>query len=567
MQPETKSCQNCHKEFTIETEDFNFYTKINVPSPTWCPKCRMIRRMSCVNGWSLFWRNCDKCGKRTLSSYTPTQKLTVYCQPCWWADGWDGAEYAMEYDPSKPFLAQLKELALKTPYVALETSYLTLKNSEYTNEIAYSKDCFMVTWADFCESVYYSSILNGLKFSVDCLRGWESELCYGSIGFNKNYRTFFSEESDACVDVWFSRNCYSCTNCIGCVNLRGASYCIFNEKYSKEEYEQKVKELKLDSWKSLQELEKKAREFWMTQPYREYSGHSLNMNVTGEHIYTSKNCKECYVVNGTENSKWVQFVTVPPVKDSMDYSGWGNNTELMYESVQTGENASNVKFSAYCYPDSLNLEYCLWNISGKNNFGCVNLKRKSYSILNKQYSKEEYEKLKQQIIEDMKRNPYMDEKNRTWAYGEFFQSGFSRFAYNNTNAYKFFSKTKEEAEKEGYAWNNDPSPTYNISITAENLPDTMFETNDSIINEVIECMKCQRGYRIVKGELDLLRKMNIPIPHECPKCRENERFARMTKPGLYHRKCAQCNIEIYTPYPPTDPRIVYCVKCYQGEFA
>ena len=31
----------------------------------------------------------------------------------------------------------------------------------------------------------------------------------------------------------------------------------------------------------------------------------------------------------------------------------------------------------------------------------------------------------------------------------------------------------------------------------------------------------------VKGELDLLRKLNLPVPHECPKCRENKRFERI----------------------------------------
>lgn len=33
---ETKSCQNCKKDFIIEPEDFNFYSKMKVPAPTWC---------------------------------------------------------------------------------------------------------------------------------------------------------------------------------------------------------------------------------------------------------------------------------------------------------------------------------------------------------------------------------------------------------------------------------------------------------------------------------------------------------------------------------------------------
>lgn len=563
---ETKNCQNCKKDFTIEPEDFKFYEKIKVPPPTWCPECRMIRRLACQNPWALFYRNCDKCGKRTLSMYPSTQKIIVYCQPCWWSDSWDGTEYAMDYDPGKSFLAQWKELSEKTPYVALETTYPTLKNCEYSNSIAYSKNCTLAIWADNCESVYFSSLLNGLKYSSDCIRGYQSELCYESIGFTKNYRTFFSDECDTCVDVWFSRNCYGCTNCVGCVNLRGVSNCIFNVKYSKEEYEEKLKELGLNSWKKLHEIEKQAHEFWLTKPYREYNGHSLNLNVTGEHVYTSKNSKEMYIVNGAENCKWCQLITVPPAKDCWDYSGWGNNAELIYESFNVGDHVSNSKFCGYSFPEVINTEYSLWCIAAKNNFGCVNLKRKNYSILNKQYSKEEYEILRGKIIEDMKENPYVDSRGRFWPYGEFFGPGFDKFAYNNSSAYKFFPKTKEEALAQGFTWNDEEERQADATINGDDLPSTINMIDESILKEIISCINCKRKYKIAALEFDLLKKMNLPIPHECPKCRESKRFDRMTKPKLYNRTCAKCNADIYTPYAPDRPEIVYCVKCYQAEF-
>ncbi len=39
MNSETKICQNCKQNFVIEPEDFDFYRKIDVPPPTWCPEC------------------------------------------------------------------------------------------------------------------------------------------------------------------------------------------------------------------------------------------------------------------------------------------------------------------------------------------------------------------------------------------------------------------------------------------------------------------------------------------------------------------------------------------------
>ena len=566
MKSETKNCVNCKKDFTIEPEDFRFYEKINVPAPTWCPECRMIRRLATTNSWSLFWRSCDKCGKRTLSQYHPSQKITVYCQPCWWADNWDGTEYAMDYDPSKPFLAQLKELSEKTPYTALETSYLTLKNCEYTNSIAWSKNCTLAIWADYCENVYHSSLLNGAKDTSDSIRIYKSELCYGSIGQNDAYRVFYSRECDACSDIWFSRNCYSSMYCVGCVNLRGASYQIFNVQYSKEEYFKKLKEFRLDTRSGIEKVKKEAEEFWHKLPYRFYTGNTLNLNVTGEYVFNSKNAKEIYIASKTENCKWCQFITVSPVKDSYDYSGWGNVAELVYESATVGEGVNNIKFSSFCWSEAMNTEYSLWCVTGKNNFGCVNLKRKSFCILNKEYNKEDYEILKGKIIEDMKKNPYIDEGERVWAYGEFPGLVFNKFAYNNSNAHKFFPKTKEEALKCGYFWNDEVEKQAEATISGADLPETIAEIDDSILKEIISCVSCERRYRIASLELDLLRKMNLPVPNKCLKCREKDVFNKLQMPKLYDRSCIKCNDSIRTSYAPDRPETIYCAKCYQQEF-
>jgi hypothetical protein len=353
---------------------------------------------------------------------------------------------------------------------------------------------------------------------------------------------------------------------VGCVNLRGESYCIFNQKYSKEDYAIKIKELGLDSWDKLQELQKTARTFWLTKPYREYSGNSLNVNVTGEYTYESKNSEDMYMCSGAEDCRRCQFITVKPARDCVDYSGWGNNSTNIYESVTVGENSSSVYFGLECWPDVLNLQYCIWNIAGKNNFGCVNLKRKSYCILNKEYSKEEFEELKERIIKDMKENPYIDSKGRKFPYGEFFPLELSKFSYNKSNALKFFPKTKEETISQGYKWSEVENPNIESTIDSVSLPQTIFDTDESLTKEVISCSLCMRAYKVTKDEINLLKKMNIPVPHECPKCRENNRFLRCNPPQLWKRNCAKCNTEVSTAFAPERPEVIYCEKCYQQEF-
>lgn len=562
-QSENRTCQNCKNEFSIDSHDFTFYEKINVPPPTWCSECRAQRRISFHNLFSVYWRDCNKCKKKTLTHFKPELEIIVYCSECWWADDWDGTEYAMDYDPNRTFFEQYYELTRKTPLVALETIAPTLVNSEYCNGVSYLKNGYLSFWVDYGENITHSAMLFQVKDSSDCLRASESELCYEAIGAVKCYRTYFSEECEGCSDVWFSRNCYNCNNCIGCANLRGESYCIFNKKYSKEDYIKKVKELHLESWNALEDMKKTARAFWLTQPYRVYTGNSMNVQVTGEYVYESKNARDLYICTGVEDSRYCQFVTVPTAKDCYDYSGWGSGAERMYESNICGERASNIKFSFCCYPNTMDVEYCTWASSAKNCFGCANLKRKQYCILNKEYSKEDYEKLRLQIIEDMKKNPYIDPQGRVWSYGEFFPLTINFFTWNESNASKFFQKSKEDAIAQGFDWYQSNPTTYAITLSADNLPDTINETDETLIHEVIGCIECGRGYKIAQLEYALLKKAGIPAPHRCPHCRLKARFERFNPIKLYDRNCANCSKSITTAFAPDRPEVIYCETCYQ----
>ncbi len=566
MPAETRQCQNCQKEFPIESDDLNFYEKVSVPPPTWCPECRLTRRLAFGNSWGIYFRNCDKCGKRVLTMYRPENPAKVFCDPCWWADDWDGTEYGVDYDPGRNFLDQWKELRMRTPHFAKDSLYLTLKNCEYTNGIAFSKNCYMAFWLDYCENVFYSFLLNTVKDSMDLLRANKSELCYDSVGLGQCSRTYFSNTCDNCVDTWFSRNCYGCMNCVGCVNLRNRSYMIFNRQYSHEEYLKKIKEFDFLSRKGLEKIRKEADEFWLSLPYREYTGNPKNLNVSGDYIFESKNAKSCYMCVGVEDSKYCQFVSVPKATNCMDYYGWGNSASLVYECATSGEGIQSVRFSYGMFGNGLDSEYCGWCIGAKSNFGCINLKRKQDAILNKVYPKEEYEKLRAKIIEDMDKNPYVDGRGRVYKYGEFFPPDFSLFPYLDSNAGKFVEKDKAQALAEGYNWQERVENNYKKTIKGNDLPDTIKDTEDGILNEVIECAACEGAYKITQGELDFYRKFDLPVPSRCPKCREAKRFTIVNKPKFYVRVCAKCGKSIQTAYAPDRPEIVYCEKCYQGEF-
>ena len=78
--------------------------------------------------------------------------------------------------------------------------------------------------------------------------------------------------------------------------------------------------------------------------------------------------------------------------------------------------------------------YCAQNVS--HLFGCVGLRNKQYCVLNKQYTKDEYEKLVAKIIEQM-------QQRGEW--GQFFHPALSPFGYNETVAQEYYPSTFEQA--------------------------------------------------------------------------------------------------------------------------
>ncbi|MCP6719890.1 MAG: hypothetical protein KJI72_01005 [Patescibacteria group bacterium] len=564
MNQEVKKCQNCKKEFTIESEDFDFYKKMNVPAPTFCPECRFQRRLIFRNERVFYKRKCDLCGKSVVSIFSPDKPYTVYCQPCWWSDKWDSDDYAMEYDSGRNFFEQVKEVQRKVPHMSLVTGYSTLVNSEYVNHAGYAKNCYLIFNSDHCENVLYGTTVNYDKDSMDALILDESELCYQVINCRKCYRTFFSEDCSGCSDVYFSKSLIGCNNCFGCVNLRNKNYHIFNKPYPKEEYEEKLKALKLDSHTFLIEEKKKTHTFWEKFPRKFIHGFH-NVNVSGDYVYECKNAHYMYQTRFVEDGKFCQFMTLKPAKDIYDLSEWGNGVQRVCDSITVGEGADTIRFCFGTWDTALENEYSMFAVSSSNVFGCVCVKKKRYCILNKQYDKESFSRLRGKIIQDMNERPYVDSKGRVWKYGEFIPYDLSLFDYNETTAHQYYPLSKEQILEKGWRWHEPTPAEHKITLLSEKMPDSINDVTDSILQEVLECMDCKKAYRVVRSELDLLRRFEFPLPRKCPDCRHMERMSRVNPPRLWDRKCAKCGQEIKTGYAPEKKEIVYCEKCYQKE--
>ena len=578
MNQETKKCQNCKNDFIIESEDFNFYEKIKVPPPTFCPECRLIRRFAIRNERSLYKRKCDLCGEEKILIYPIDSPYKVYCYNCFYSDQWDGITYGMDYDFSKLFFEQYMELFKNVPRLGIIKQGFNI-NSDYINRASDAKNCYLIFASNVNENCYYGVSYWGSKDSMDCYNARKCERCYECTDCYNCNGLKFSKECNSCIDSYFLLNCRNCQDCFGCVNLRNKKYCIWNKEYSREEYLAKISEFKISNRFELEKIREKAEKEalrYIVPNLVEYR----SVNVSGNWIENSKSIKTAFNCDNVEDGKYL--FGIMDSKDVMDYTYWGLSSELIYESCNIGRQCSSVFFCDESWDQLIRAEYCINCFSSSDLFGCVGLRKKQYCIFNKQYSKEEYNELVLKIKEQMKSMPFIDNKGRTISYGEFFPHDMLPFAYNESIAQEYFPKTKEQALSEGYRWRDTDKKNYAVTVSTNELPININLVNDNILNEVIACahdgkcnQQCTTAFKIVQNELLFYRANNLPLPNLCPNCRHYERLLKRQPNKLWHRSCVceqsnhnhvgKCQNEFETSYSPDRKEIVYCRDCYQQE--
>ena len=177
-------------------------------------------------------------------------------------------------------------------------------------------------------------------------------------------------------------------------------------------------------------------------------------------------------------------------------------------------------------------------------------------------------KLKEEIVEQLKKDG---------VYGEFLPPSLSPFGYNETLAKEYFPMDEKEAKEKGFNWQEQTSGTFGKeTIKEENIPQTIIEVDENILNEVLVCKDCKKNFRITKSELDFYKRMNIPLPHKDFECRHQDRMKKRNPRALWHRSCMcelknhqhgseKCQVEFETSYSPERTETIYCETCYQQE--
>lgn len=555
MNQETKNCKSCKKDFTIDGEDFNFYEKIKVPPPTWCPDCRQQRRYAWRNERTLYRRNCDLCQKSTVTIYSPNKLYKVYCHECWWGDAWDTTSYGRDFDFSRPFFEQFAELQRDVPRMALLNKNSI--NSEYTNHSGNNKNAYL----SFCvfdgENVMYSTwIMKNSRDCMDCSFIQEKgERLYEVIDSRTSYQCQYGLFLKDCSSCLYCFDCKGCNECFMSYNLRNKSYVFKNVQYSREEYLEKIKEYDLSSFEVREKLTKEYEEMMKEKAIHRYVVSERNVNSVGSMIFDCKNVKDSFETERSENCKYIYGGL--DLKDCMDIYHAGYNSELCYE-IQGCTRIPNCQFCHLCY-DDMNVMYSDTCQNSQNLFGCVSVNKGEYMIFNKKYSKEDYLVLKEKIIEHMK---------NTGEYGEFFPPQMAPVYYNETQGNLYDPMTKEKVLAYGWHWEDNVPGTFGKeTIKSVDIPDKIGDVAESYLKEIFICTDCNKNYNIVQDEWAFLKKENIPLPRKCPNCRYKRRFNLRPVRKLWHGKCKNtgCNNEFETTYSPNRVEKVFCESCYNKE--
>ncbi len=511
-----KSCTQCNGKFSITSDDKKFLNEVSpvfnnqkylIPEPTFCPDCRAQRRMSWRNERKFHKRKCDLCQKSILSMYSAEVKFPVYCLDCWWSDNWTCP--AQDFDFTRPFFEQFFELRDKTPHFCLANDRTTMENSDFCNHVGYLKNCYLLVNSDQSEQCMYGKGINRCFNCLDSFKIYDCQACYECINCNNCAFSTFLVDSYTCDSCHFSANLIGCKNCFGCVNLRNKEYHFLNKPYQKEEYEKKVLEFKKN--RSLTELWNQFQEFRNKLPFKAMQGKNTE-NCSGEYLINCKNCYHCFDSEYLEECRYCSDLKKGDKVSykNMDISFFGMGVDHSYECSVAGYNVNHTIFCDNVWEshDVYYSQICTNNCHDL--FGCIGMKHAQYCILNKQYSKEEYEKLAAKIIEHMQKNS---------SFGEFFPANFSAFKYEDTTACEYFPLTEK-------------SPGLD------------------------------RPFKLQDAELDFYRKMNLPIPKLHPDVRHLNRLATRRPRKLFERTCSNCQTKITSSFSADRPEKIYCEKCY-----
>lgn len=525
-----------------------------IPSAIPCPKLstvrRLNRRLAFRNQIFVYPRQSLFSGATIISMFSPIAPFPVISSDEWFGDSWDGLEFGREPNGNLPIFPQIRGLRDTVPHMS--RSALLNENCDFASNLANCRNCYLIFNSTYVEDSMYGENLWRSRDCLDCSYVSGSELCYDCLLCDNCYNLQCSWDCEGCSDSYYLLGCRSCRNCFGCVNLRHKEHYIWNKPVSETDYGQFIASLKLESRTERDRLALLAERLWRKHP-RPHLNNKRAENSTGNYLFECRDLENCFFVRDGESLVNCSFL-YGGARDCRDFTFVGLNSELMYECAWCALDCQLCRFCFWCL-QSRELLYCWHCIGCKNCFACAGLRGKEYCILNKQYSREEYDKLVPSLIMQM-------EQSGEW--GEFFPITMSAVPYNHSMAQRFFPLTCEEAKARGYLWYDRPLISAEGSVAVSEQPDIQ-APGDSPLTFLSKTSGS--AFRITSEERRRLRIFRAPLPSEAYDERLASRAFRLGGLELYERTSEKTGQPLITNHPPKDGWIIWHLEEYEEEIA
>ena len=561
-------CSFTGERFEVADEDLVFLDqvspvvagqKLSVPTPKLSPWARHLRRFSWRNERYLYRTECTISKKPIVSVYSPDKPYKV-CERAKWLEI-DNKQFGREFDFNRPFFEQFTEL-YHDCYKANVVQDGEMLNSEYNHFVGWSKNCYWMFDSGKNEDCMYGVLV---AYSKNCLDGQyvlSSELCYDCFRVEDSYNVFHSSFVKNCSFSAYLYDCIGCHHCIGCTNLRNKEYHVFNKYVGKEEFEKNWQYYLSGSFQRRSELSIKFDSVLAQTPRRPTFSVDCEQ-CTGDNMHSCQNVNQSFDVTYSRNCKYCYDFLLQN-ENCYDISTFGEGMSFSYELSGSGgaqgkTGVSNCLFGVYIFYGGHNVLYstnCHEHCSDV--LGCTDLRRAQHCVLNKQYSKEEYEQLVIKIAAHMR---------KTGEWGEFFPMHLSPFGYNESLAHEDLPLSKEQVVEKGLSWSSyeNPPPDLAQVIDATELPDSIAEIDDSILKTAIRCAVTKKIFRLMPAELSFYRKLKISLPRLHPEQRQKENLKRRNSKKLFNRNCVACEAKLLTSYSPDKSVTVLCENCYKKK--
>ena len=468
-----------------------------LPLPEIAPQEFLRQLGSWGNLLNLYKTQSALSGKHQLSRYNPEIGYLVCTPEEFWSESVDNRDVGRPYDFDRPFFEQFFEVARKSMLVPLAAT--NCEGSDYINGAVGVKDSYLCFGIFNSRNCMYSYMVHDCSDCYDCIDILQCELCYDCHMLRNCYDCRFSQICSNCSQCLFCEDCIGCKNCIFSFGLRHQQYMIRNQQVTREEYEQFVISLGLQSRKAIVAAKNQFHDELKAAGYtastvvnaEDSSGHFLTNVKDVAHSYYTHNAHECGYMMLSQNCR--QF-----------WRGISEGGELGYESMAHGKTYC----TYHCYMDvggSFNL-YSLALANGCSHcFGCVGLNRKSYCILNRQYTKDEYFDLAPRIIEAMK-------ARNEW--GRFFPASESPHYYQDALCSDWLEPIPlAVAMQRGYRVRAEEGRPRSSPSTTIAIPDSIADTPADICENTFVCPITGGPFRFQKPEFDFHARHGIPLPN------------------------------------------------------